>query len=122
MSTVTINPNEVSFVNTSNPNLGTNDKPHYVPNIKLSTSNGEYIFPTELQPKQVVKMMTIRTQEATELSEKTGKPQPVKFMHDKGVYYAGTRDTKVNKSTGEVFYTCVYKSKERHITQQGIVL
>ena len=122
MSTVTINPNEVSFVNTSNPNLGTKEQPHYVPNIKLSTSDNAYIFPKELQPKQVAKMMAIRTQEAKELSEKLGKPQPVKFMHDNSVYYAGIRTPRVNKQTGEVFYTCVYKTNERTVTQRGIVL
>mgnify|MGYP003149985547 CR=1 FL=1 len=122
MSKPTTKSNEVTFVNTSNPSLGTKDKPHYVPNIKLSTSDSKYIFPAVLQPEQVAEMMAIRTEEAEELSKKLGKPQKVKFIHDKGVYYAGTRTPRVNETTGEVFFTCVYKSKERNVTQRGIVL
>lgn len=114
--------NEVSFVNTSNPTLGTKEDPHYTTNIKLSTNDSEYKFPEVLTTEQVVKMMKIRTQEAEELSKKLGKPQSVKFKHDDGVYYAGPKTPRVNRKTGEVFFTCVYQTEERKVTQRGIVL
>ena len=122
MSTVTTKANEVNFVNTSNPKLGTDDEPHYTPNIKLSTNDSKYTFPPTLSTEQVANMMEIRTQEAKELSKKSGKSQPVKFNHDKGVYYAGAVTPRFNKATGELFFTCVYKTKERNVTQRGIVL
>ena len=110
---------EVRFVNTLDTEKSDIDAKVFIysNNVRLSSNDLSYQFPSELTEDQLKRMMAVRTAEAKELGT------TVKFQYKPNtVLYADVPKVAINRSDQTPFMSCIYRAASTAIPQAGIVL
>tara|TARA_R100001530_G_scaffold117585_1_gene84721 strand:+ start:421 stop:765 length:345 start_codon:yes stop_codon:yes gene_type:complete len=107
----------VYFGNTLNPTESDGDTKVYSNNVRLTTPNLTYEFPSELGDKQLSKMMDLRKSEA-----KAGQKPSFRYIKGETLYPEGQPEKRPNWEKTGFEMTCIYKPATKYKAQSGIEL